>query len=166
MDKVFQQPKKWILNNLVFISWIVALGAVIGSMGLSEILNLKPCALCWYQRIFMFPLAFVLGVGVYRKDDNSAYYALPLSIIGMVIAFYHTLLQWGIIKEVITTCSIDSSCAEPQINWFGFITIPFMSFLAFTTLTIILSVHIRLLRKSSNSKNIKTTGKTKSGIDK
>lgn len=156
---MFEQSKRWISNNLVFISWVIALGAVIGSMGLSEILNLKPCALCWYQRIFMFPLAFVLGVGVYRKDNNSAYYALPLSIVGLVIAFYHTLLQWGIIKEVITTCSIDSSCAEPQINWFGFITIPFMSFLAFTVLTVLLSIHVRLLRKSSNSKKRKTLEK-------
>ncbi len=158
---MFEQSKRWISNNLVFISWVIALGAVIGSMGLSEILNLKPCALCWYQRIFMFPLAFVLGVGVYRKDNNSAYYALPLSIVGLVIAFYHTLLQWGIIKEVITTCSIDSSCAEPQINWFGFITIPFMSFLAFTALTVLLSIHIRLLRKSPNSKKKKTLEKAK-----
>jgi len=83
----------------------------------------------------MFPLAFVLGVGVYRKDSDAAYYVLPMSIVGSLIAFYHSLLQWGIIKEVITTCSIDSSCAVPQINWFGFITIPFMSFVSFMVIT-------------------------------
>ncbi len=138
---------KLVKDNLIFIGWLVALGSVIGSMGFSEIMNLKPCALCWYQRAFMFPLAFILGVGVYRKENTSAYYVLPISIVGMIIAFYHTLLQWGIIKEVITTCSIDSSCAEPQINWLGFITIPFMSFLAFLAITIIMYLQARLLKK-------------------
>lgn len=153
---MIEKSSKWIQNNLIFIGWLVALGAVIGSMALSEILNLKPCALCWYQRIFMFPLAFILGVGVYRKDNKAVYYVLPLSIVGLIIAFYHTLLQWGIIKEVITTCSIDSSCAKPQINWFGFITIPFMSLLAFLTITAIMYLQIRVSKKSSaKQKNTK-----------
>lgn len=126
---------RWLFSDITLLTWLVALGATFGSMILSEAMHLTPCALCWYQRIFMFPLAFVLGVGVYRKDSNAAYYVLPMSIIGSLIAFYHSLLQWGIIKEVITTCSIDSSCAVPQINWFGFITIPFMSFVSFMVIT-------------------------------
>ncbi len=136
-----------IFNDLIFITWIVALVATIGSLGLSEVMNLTPCTLCWYQRILMFPLAFILGVGVYRKDTNAAYYGLPLSIVGGLIALYHSLLQWGIIKEVVSTCSIDSSCAVPQINWLGFITIPFMSFLSFLVISALMFLQVRRLRR-------------------
>ncbi len=139
------------LNNLVFIAWLVAIGASLGSMVLSEVMDLVPCALCWYQRIFMFPLAFILGVGVYRKDNNAAYYVLPLSLVGSMIAFYHSLLQWGIIEEAIKTCSIDSSCAVPQINWFGFITIPFMSFLSFLVITALTFIEIRRHKKANKN---------------
>lgn len=140
----------WGFKDLVFLTWLVTLCATFGSMTLSEVMDLVPCALCWYQRIFMFPLAFILGVGVYRKDNNAAYYVLPLSIIGMLIAFYHSLLQWGIIKEAITTCSIDSSCAVPQINWFGFITIPFMSFVSFAVITGLMIAQVRRSKRNQS----------------
>lgn len=132
---MIKKATHWFSKNIIFITWLISIGAVFGSMGLSEVMHLIPCALCWYQRILMFPLAFILGVGVYKKDNNAAYYVLPLSMLGIVVSFYHSLLQWGIIKEVVQTCSIDSSCAVPQINWFGFITIPFMAFIMFVLIT-------------------------------
>lgn len=132
-----------IFKDVIFLGWLVALGASFGSMALSEVFDLVPCALCWYQRVMMFPLAFILGVGVYRKDNNAAYYVLPISIVGALLAFYHSLLQWGIIKEVVKTCSIDSSCAEPQINWFGFITIPFMALVTFLVITGLMFIQVR-----------------------
>ncbi len=149
MSSMINKIISLIFKDLIFLTWLVALGATIGSMVLSEVMELVPCALCWYQRVFMFPLAFILGVGVYRKDNNATYYVLPLSIVGALIAFYHSLLQWGIIKEAITTCSIDSSCAVPQINWLGFITIPFMSLVSFLVITGLMGIQVRRLRKSS-----------------
>lgn len=149
MSSMINKTVKWVFKDLVFLTWLVALGATFGSMVLSEVMDLVPCALCWYQRIFMFPLAFILGVGVYRKDNNAAYYVLPLSIAGSLIAFYHSLLQWGIIKEAVTTCSIDSSCAVPQINWLGFITIPFMSLMSFLVITGLMVMQVRRIRKNT-----------------
>lgn len=137
----------WVFKDLIFITWLIAIGATFGSMVLSEALDLTPCTLCWYQRVFMFPLAFILGVGVYRKDTNAAYYVLPLSIVGSVIALYHSLLQWGIIKEAVQVCSIDSSCVVPQINWLGFITIPFMSLVSFLVITGLMVMQVRRLKK-------------------
>lgn len=116
--------------------WAVAAGALIGSLALSEIFDLIPCTLCWWQRTFMFPIAFVATVGVLRKDSNVGYYALPLAITGGIISFYHSLLQWGIIKETILDCSLTGavSCSKPEIMWLGFITIPFMALVSFTTI--------------------------------
>lgn len=144
---MIKKSANWVSLNIIFMTWLVSIGAVFGSMGFSEVMHLIPCALCWYQRVLMFPLAFILGVAVYRKDNNGAYYVLPLSIVGIVVSFYHSLLQWGIIKEVVQTCSIDSSCAVPQINWFGFITIPFMAFLTFSLITAAMIYQVNRNRK-------------------
>ena len=45
----------WII---IFICWIIACVSTLGSLFFSEIMELPPCALCWYQRIFMFPLGY------------------------------------------------------------------------------------------------------------
>lgn len=41
---------------------IIALIAMIGSLYASEGLGFYPCELCWYQRIFMYPLVIILGI--------------------------------------------------------------------------------------------------------
>lgn len=119
--------------------WAVAAGALIGSLALSEVFDLIPCTLCWWQRTFMFPIAFVATVGVLRKDANVGYYALPLAIVGAVISAYHSLLQWGLIKETILDCSLTGavSCAKPEIMWLGFITIPFMVLICFLAIIVL-----------------------------
>ena len=119
-------------------AWMVAVLATAGSLTLSEIYHLAPCVLCWYQRICMFPLVAVLGVAVLRRDRAGYAYGLPLVVAGLVIAAYHSLLQWGFLHESIAPCNAAASCAIKQINWLGFITIPFMSFLAFGAITVCL----------------------------
>jgi disulfide bond formation protein DsbB len=124
-------------------AWIVAVLATATSLTFSEIYHLVPCVLCWYQRICMFPLVVILGVGILRRDRHAYAYALPLAVIGLVIAGFHSLLQWGIISEAVSPCSATAACAIKQINWFGFITIPFMSFLAFAAVTVLLVLYAR-----------------------
>ncbi|HUF75002.1 MAG TPA: disulfide bond formation protein B, partial [Longimicrobiales bacterium] len=72
----------------------VATIAMAGSLYLSEIAHLIPCSLCWYQRIAMYPLVFVLGVGTLRGDAGVWRYGLPLAAIGLFIAAYHVTIQW------------------------------------------------------------------------
>jgi disulfide bond formation protein DsbB len=134
-NNIYENNKQY----LPYAIWFVAAGALIGSLALSEIFDLIPCTLCWWQRTFMFPLAFVATVGVLRKDQNMGYYLLPLAVVGIVISMYHSLLQWGIIKETILDCSLTGavSCSKPEIMWFGFITIPFMAFVSFSTIAVL-----------------------------
>jgi disulfide bond formation protein DsbB len=123
--------------------------ATAGSLALSEIYHLVPCALCWYQRICLFPQVVILGVGIKRADRGAHAYALPLAIAGLVIAGFHSLLQWGVIHETLSPCNAAASCALKQINWFGFITIPFMSLLAFAAITTCLLLYRWYQRSSS-----------------
>ncbi|MEK3724314.1 disulfide oxidoreductase [Paenibacillus sp. FSL H8-0034] len=128
---------RFIKENGLHMSWIVAVMAMFGSLYFSEILNYLPCKLCWYQRILMYPLAIILGIAAVRKDTKQFIYVLPLSIWGMGISLYHILMQktsW--FKEAATTCG-PVPCDVDYINWLGFITIPVLAFMAFTLITII-----------------------------
>ena len=44
----------------------------LGSLFFSEIMELPPCSLCWVQRIFMFPLAIILLIGLFPFDPQAA----------------------------------------------------------------------------------------------
>jgi disulfide bond formation protein DsbB len=84
-------------------------------------------------------MVFILAAGLFPTFDKSVIkYALPLSIAGGLTAFYHTLLYAGIVPENIQPCSKGVSCTEKYIELFGFVSIPMLSFLAFSTLVALL----------------------------
>ena len=78
--------RQWLL---VLACWLVALISTLGSLVFSEIMNLEPCVLCWYQRMAMFPLVLMLGQGLYTQDRRVVHYALPLAGAGALLAFFH-----------------------------------------------------------------------------
>ncbi len=89
----------------------------------------------------MYPLVFILGLGILLKDTKAAIYALPLSIIGLLIAIYHNLLYYHLIPESIAPCTSGISCTTRQIEWLGFVTIPLLSLIAFILITICLLIY-------------------------
>jgi disulfide bond formation protein DsbB len=139
--------QKLIQKNILYLAWIQALTAMLGSLYYSEIKHYTPCSLCWYQRILMYPLVLIIAVGILRKDKNLPYYVLPLSILGWFTALYHILLQKGILPEAVAPCSIGASCATKYTGYFGFITIPVMSFTAFTVINICMYLYLKWGRK-------------------
>lgn len=126
------------MNDLLpYAAWLTALVATAGSLFFSEVMDLPPCILCWYQRIAMYPLVLVIGVGIVMRDAKWKYYALALSLVGLAIAIYHNLLYYNLIPESITPCKEGISCTTVQIEWLGFITIPLMSLTAFVIVSIV-----------------------------
>ena len=124
--------------TLVFLAWLTATLATLGALFMSEIMALAPCVLCWYQRIFMFPLVVILALGLFPFDPKVVRYALPLGLIGLAVAAFHLLLVAGYIPETLTPCRQGVPCSTVQIEWFGFVTIPLLSFLAFLTVNALL----------------------------
>jgi disulfide bond formation protein DsbB len=122
-----------------YAAWTLSLIATTGSLYFSEIMRLPPCSLCWYQRIFMYPLVFILAVGIATSDKRSVWYSLPLALVGFIIAGYHNLLYYKIIPEGFTTCAAGVSCTSRQIEWLGFITIPLLSLTAFAIILALLT---------------------------
>jgi len=125
---------------LLFAAWLIAAVAMLGSLFFSDVMGFAPCVLCWYQRIFIYPLVLIFGVGLFSFDTGVVKYSLPLAIAGWLVALYHTLLYWGIIPKSIQPCSEGVPCTEKYIELFGILSIPFMSFLAFTAILILLII--------------------------
>jgi len=129
-------------------AWIVSLVATLGSLYFSEIRGFIPCELCWYQRILMYPLVVILGIGFYKKDKLLPLYVLPFSIVGMAVGLLHYLHQkTGFFREAIQ-CTQGVPCSGQYINWLGFITIPFLSMTAFTLITISIIILINTEKKA------------------
>lgn len=134
------------MNNStrLYLAWLVAIVASMGSLYLSDQLSYTPCKLCWYQRIAMYPQVLLLGLAAFDGDAGVRRYVLPLSGVGFIVALLQNAEIWGWIP-VMKACSIDAG-QEPcttiwplwtQILGEGFsglnaiFTVPVMSMIAF-----------------------------------
>ncbi|OGX78343.1 2-oxoglutarate dehydrogenase [Exiguobacterium sp. SH31] len=122
----------------LYLAWLVALTATLGSLYFSEIREFVPCELCWIQRIFMYPLVLVLGIAVFTNDRQVKKYVLSLAIVGGMISLYHYLVQKVPGFADIKPCVEGVPCNVQYINWFGFVTIPFLALTAFTFITLLM----------------------------
>lgn len=132
--------------TLLFFAWLVATIATVGSLFFSEVMMFPPCVMCWYQRICMYPLVVILLVGLFPLDTTVTRYAMPLTLIGLFFAIYHNLLYYKILPESVQPCSQGVSCTSDYINWFGFITIQFLSLVAFVMVLILLIMFKRKVK--------------------
>ena len=123
----------------LFCAWTIAAISTLGALFLGEVMGLAPCVLCWYQRIFRFPLVLVLGAGLFPADPRAVRYALPLALAGWLVAVYHLLLVSGFVPASLVPCDAGGvSCSEVTVRWLGFITIPLLSVAAFSLILLAL----------------------------
>lgn len=139
----------FISRHYLWLGLIVALSAFLGSLFYSEIMLLEPCTLCWYQRALMFPQLIIFGFAIYWRDKSVGNYLIPLSVAGALVAVYHYILQMGFSGSESIFCSQAGgvSCSVPSLVYFGFITIPLMSLVAFGLL-IMLGITAKKIKKS------------------
>ena len=139
-----QKDTNW---NILFLCWLLVSVSALGSLFFSYVMEFAPCVLCWYQRIFLFPLVLILAIGLFPFDKKVVKYALPLAIAGWLTAVYHNLLYAGFIPKSIQPCSQGVSCTEEYINLFGFLSIPVLSLLSFSTIVTLLIILYRRTSK-------------------
>ncbi|RFU60252.1 disulfide oxidoreductase [Bacillus sp. V59.32b] len=132
----------------LYFAWIVSVVATLGSLYFSQIRGFIPCELCWYQRILMYPLALILGIGTFQNDSSVKKFVLPMAIIGWCISFYHYLVQKVPAFSEIKPCVSGVPCSAQYINWYGFITIPFLALSAFSIIIVVM-----ILLKSTNQED-------------
>ncbi|MBI4985248.1 MAG: disulfide bond formation protein B [Rhodocyclales bacterium] len=137
-------PTPW---TLVFLAWTIAAASTLGALFFGEVMHLPICVLCWYQRIFMFPLALILPLGLFPFDPKIVRYGLALAVPGTLVAVFHQLLVAGVIPESIKPCTQGVPCSQTVASWFGFVTIPLLSVVAFAVVVALLvAAHLRSSR--------------------
>jgi|SRR5690625_1668154 len=136
-------------ETLLFVGWTSALLATAGSLFYSEVMGYTPCELCWIQRIFMYPLVIIYGVAIVKKNMDIAFSGIFLSGIGMLISLYHYGLQKIPALQNSGGFCGTIPCNLQYVNYFGFMTIPFLAGGAFF---IIFCSHLIMLRQKTSLK--------------
>ena len=109
---------------------------MLGSLYFSEIVNYKPCRLCWYQRGAMYPLAILLIVFTVLRTKRIARIVVPIAAIGAGISLYHWLLERFPDNLDSGVCSKDVPCEFIWFELFGFVTLPFMALTGFLAIIV------------------------------
>ena len=128
-----ERLRGWLLP----LAWLQALVATVGSLYFSEVMGYVPCNMGGYQRILMYPLVAVFTVSLLKRDGMAKRYGLPLAVFGLAIAIFHNLVYYNVIAEgQIGICLASVPCTTRWFEWFGFISIPQLSLIAFTVITV------------------------------
>lgn len=140
--------KATIAPHARLLAFLTAGVASVGSLWLSHIAGYNPCPLCWWQRIFMYPLAIVLLVSLIKKELQVRIYGITLATIGALIALYHYGVQRLPLLAGTAECLGDASCSTMYLGYWGFYSIPLMALTAFVAVIVLLALfHPREKRK-------------------
>ncbi len=129
------------------LGFFLSAASTVGSLLYSEVVGFPACILCWTQRIFMYPLMFLLGLALVRKDKSIIPYVLFLSIVGGSVGLY----QW--VKDMLLTythvsipCPAVSSlpsCDKIFVLEYSYITIAMFSLNAFALIGMVMYAGMR-----------------------
>ncbi len=123
---------EFIRRYALLVTFVLASGSLVGSLFVQYVVFLAPCDLCWWQRIFMYPVAFISGVALVKdvRFSDIADYVLVLAIPGALVALYQHLLQMLPAGSLIP-CDATGDCAVRSIFELGYITMPWMALSVF-----------------------------------
>ena len=116
----------WLGKHAIVLAFFIALIAVTGSLFYSEIMGFEPCLLCWWQRIFLYPLVIIFGVALWKRTTSAFLYAVPLAVPAAFLALYHSYVYLGG-ASLLPCTTLGGACSKIYVMTFGYITIPFMS---------------------------------------
>ena len=145
---LFFGPKKnqflsFVDKHYLALGFIITLSASLFSLVYSEIIGFLPCYLCWYQRVFLFPLVLIFGSAIWHKDRKIVKYTLPLLLVGFVISVYQNFSYYFREGSSLPCDASGISCYQQLVSEFGgYISIPMLALTSFLTLiTIVLVAH-------------------------
>ena len=121
-----------------------------GSLYFSEGAHFHPCRLCWVQRGFMYPLAFLLGFAAWRRWPTARRIGLAMAVVGGCVSIYHVILEHNPQLES-NVCDLSTPCTQIWFKEFGFVTLPVMALCGFAFIASILSLPPSSLRTRSTT---------------
>lgn len=123
----------WVARNSSWILKIIFVGAALGSLTYEIVMGFAPCVLCWYQRLAIFPIAFLLFTTNITKSALLRLQILILGSAGLAVSLFHNYITIFPNSGVDVCGTTGVSCTVLYVFQFGYITIPMMS------LTVLLS---------------------------
>ncbi|MEX2627948.1 MAG: disulfide bond formation protein B [Ilumatobacteraceae bacterium] len=127
----------------LWLAFVVAAGATLGSLWFSEVAGFVPCRLCWFQRIAMYPLAVVTLVAAIRGDRRVGWYVVPIAVLGAGVALWHYAIEWRPALEGGACSAAGPSCAAVWFREFGFVTLAFMALVGFLSIIVFTTLAAR-----------------------
>lgn len=144
---IFEGIMQWMSDHAITLGLFLSATSTIGSIVYSEVVGFPACILCWIQRIFMYPMMFLFGMAVFRKERSIIPYALLLTIIGGAVALYQWIKDMlALYSSAILPCpavSLLPSCDKIYVIEYGYITIPMIALNAFVLIAIIMYAALR-----------------------
>lgn len=122
----------------LYFAWLITTLGMLFSLYYSDVKNIEPCHLCWYQRIALFPLVIILGIAVYQGYLDICRYVLPQVGFGLLFALYQIAIQEIPGWNPIDMCGGGPSCDEKIMIGLGPITIPMLAAAGFLSIGILL----------------------------
>jgi disulfide bond formation protein DsbB len=120
--------RSFVSEHAAVFGLVISAGATLGSLALSEAFDQVPCELCWYQRIFMYPLPILIGVALARRSRDTGLGVIVLAGLGSLISTYHLIVQW---VPGTGSCDLDNPCSSRILDFLGFVSTPAMALTAF-----------------------------------
>ena len=142
----------------ILVGWIVAIVTTLGSLYYSLHAGFTPCELCWYQRIAMYPLVVVLGVGWLRRDRKVWITALPFVVVGAPLSLYHWLVERVPSFAESSSCSAFAPCTAPYFEKLGFVTLAWMCLSSFLLIGTLLALFVTAQRSEAARSGVETAG--------
>ncbi len=157
MEKFISKSFTLIIDKYYYLLFAFGFVATAGSLIFSEVLLLTPCSLCVWQRWLMYPIVPLAMAGVFFESKHLKKFlpilVLFIACLGMIIASYHYLYQMtDIFGQVSTVCADGAACKTVDWVILGFITIPLLSLLGFSTILILTILKLTGHRFAKNVK--------------
>ena len=143
---LFFGPKKnvfldFIDKHILILGFFFSFVASVFPLVYSEIINFLPCYLCWWQRIFMFPVFILFAVALWDKDRRVIRYVAPLLSLGFLVSVYHNFFYYFAENGSAPCDASGVSCYQHLVSEFGgYISIPMMALTAFFALLTLLAI--------------------------
>ncbi len=142
VQKMIKPVQIFIAQYKIEILFFFSFTSLLGSLFYSEILNLVPCALCWYGRICMYPIAIITGTALLTQRKDITIFTYPFILGGIALSSYHIGLQQGWIPAFLCSAESGVACSTPPFIMYGFITIPSMAVIVYITM-LVTALHTR-----------------------
>lgn len=138
----------WIGKYAVPLGFSVVLASFFGSLFYSEVVGFPPCALCWWQRVFIYPQVVLFASALWKGRSDVFTYAVPLSALSAVVSLYQQYVYMGG-GSILPCTSEGGACEKIYVLAYGYITIPMMSLTA--ALLILLIAYMRKIHENCHS---------------